>query len=132
MNDDNCAGILVIDDDDDLRDTIIASLQIGGYQVAGARHGKEALAHLRNEAPLPCVILLDIMMPVMDGHAFRVEQLLDPRLCGIPIVVVTANADLSATDERLKTVGALRKPVTLKQLFAVAKHHCGEPTARGA
>jgi CheY-like chemotaxis protein len=127
MNESTCAGILVIDDDDDIRNTIIQSFGDEGYRVFGARHGKEALEKLRNGAPLPCVILLDIMMPIMDGRAFRAEQLLDPRLCEIPIVVVTANANLHEMENELKTSGALRKPVSLKQLFKVAELHCGKP-----
>jgi CheY-like chemotaxis protein len=122
------AGILVVDDDDDIRDTIVQCFTDEGYQASGARHGKEALEQLRDGAALPCVILLDIMMPVMDGRAFRAEQLLDPQLCGIPIVVVTANANLGEMEAELKTSGALRKPVSLKQLFQLAEQYCGAPT----
>lgn len=131
MSEITCSGILVVDDDDDIRDTIIQCFGDEGYEAAGARHGQEALDKLRSGASLPCMILLDIMMPVMDGRAFRAEQLRDPRLCDIPIVVVTANANLGEVEAELKTAGALRKPVSLKQLFKVAEAHCGKPTGPG-
>lgn len=125
-----CSGVLVVDDDDDVRETIIQCFVDEGYRVLGARHGGEALDKLRDGTSLPCVILLDIMMPVMDGRAFRAEQLRDPRLCDIPIVVITANANLSEMESELKTTGALRKPVSLKVLFGVAERHCGAPSPR--
>ena len=125
MNDPPRAGILVVDDDDDVRDTIVQCFGAEGYHAFGARNGQDALDQLRTRSPLPCVILLDIMMPVMDGRAFRAAQLLDPRLCDIPIVIVTANANLGEMETELETSGALRKPVSLKQLLRVAKLHCG-------
>ena len=127
MSEKTSEGILVVDDDDDVRDTIVQCFTDEGYQVSGARHGQEALEKLRDGSTLPCVILLDIMMPVMDGRAFRAAQLLDPRLCDIPIVVVTANANLGEMEAELKTSGALRKPVSLKQLFKIAEQYCGAP-----
>jgi CheY-like chemotaxis protein len=117
----------VVDDDDDTRDVIIEMFGDDGYRVSGARDGKEALEKLRDGTPFPCVILLDIMMPVMDGRVFRAEQLLDPRLCEIPVVVITANANLDEMEHELKTSGALRKPVSMQQLFKVAERYCGKP-----
>jgi CheY-like chemotaxis protein len=127
MNESTCAGILVVDD---VRETIRESFSDQGYLASGARHGRDALDQLRDATRLPCVILLDIMMPVMDGRAFRAEQLLDPRLRGIPIVVVTANANLRQMEIELETSGAMRKPVSLKQLFKVAELHCGKPESK--
>lgn len=123
-----CTGIFVVDDDDDVRDTFIQTLTDEGYPAFGAANGKEALGKLRDGAPLPCVILLDMMMPVMDGRAFRAEQLQDGLLSNIPVVVLTAHADIRGVERDLRT-GVLRKPISLAQLFEIAATHCGKPTS---
>src|SRR4051794_28574938 len=82
--------ILVVDDDPDLRDTLGQILEDEGYSVAAASNGREALAYLR-ERPAPSLILLDLMMPVMDGWQFRSEQRLDSVLAKIPVLVISAS-----------------------------------------
>jgi CheY-like chemotaxis protein len=82
------ATILVDDDDDDIRE-VLAVLDEAGFRVMTAAHGREALEHLR-EDPQPDVILLDLMMPEMDGYQFRAEQQRDPALRAIPTLIVTA------------------------------------------
>lgn len=126
-----CSGILVVEDDDDIRDAIVDILVDEGYPACGAVHGEAALAWLRGPSPRPCLILLDIMMPVMDGRAFRVLQLLDPVLRSIPIVVLTAHANICEIEKELEASGAFRKPLTLEELFAVAERHCGKPGQPG-
>ena len=69
-----CGGILVVDDDPDIRDSLREVLEDEGYEVACVGNGREALDHLKTANPRPCVILLDLMMPVMDGWQFRKEQ----------------------------------------------------------
>jgi CheY-like chemotaxis protein len=125
MTDQTRSGILIVEDDDDTRSTMVQLFGDRGYTASGARHGKEALEQLRSGAALPAVIFLDIMMPVMDGRAFRAEQLLDPKLRDIPVVVVTANANLAEMERELQTSHTLRKPVTVKQLVKVAEQYCG-------
>src|SRR5579862_4602951 len=68
-----CSGILIVDDDPDIRDSLKEVLEDEGYEVNGVANGREALDYLR-KSPRPCVILLDLMMPVMDGWQFRREQ----------------------------------------------------------
>ena len=68
-----CSGILIVDDDPDIRDSLKEVLEDEGYEVNGVANGREALDYLR-KSPRPCVILLDLMMPVMDGWQFRKEQ----------------------------------------------------------
>lgn len=82
--------VLVVDDEDEIRQLVADILEDEGYQVIGARNGLEALTYLQNAADLPCLILLDLMMPVMDGQRFRSEQQHDVRLRDIPVVVFSA------------------------------------------
>src|SRR3569832_407091 len=85
-------SILIVDDDVDIRVTISLILEDEGYAVASAANGEEALRYLRSH-PSPSLILLDLMMPGMDGVEFRAEQQRDAQLSGIPVVVVTASGN---------------------------------------
>jgi CheY-like chemotaxis protein len=122
--------VLVIEDDRDIREIVMETLADEGYRTVAASNGREALAHLRSGAPLPGVILLDIMMPIMDGRTFRARQLEDPVLASIPVVVMTADADVAAIAIELRAALHLKKPVSLEQLFAVARQFCGQPSVR--
>ena len=102
--------ILVVDDDEDIRDSIQQALEDNGYRVVTARNGFEALNLLR-AGERPSVILLDVMMPVMDGATFREEQRRDPELGAIPVVAFSAYADLSDAVGRLNAEAHLTKPV---------------------
>jgi CheY-like chemotaxis protein len=117
-----CSGILLVDDDADIVKVVVQVLMDEGYTVSAARNGQEALDTLRAtwDRP-PCVILLDLMMPVMDGRAFRAEQLRDPVLAGIPVVVLTADGDALLKAEKLGVAGALTKPVDLEQLLSAVR-----------
>jgi CheY-like chemotaxis protein len=102
--------ILIVEDDIDLREALGRLLVRDGYNVSCAAHGGAALEYLRSGLARPCVILLDLMMPIMDGRAFRQEQMQDPALCKIPVVLVTAGgrsaaAGIPAADILLKPVG---------------------------
>jgi CheY-like chemotaxis protein len=81
--------ILIVDDDADVRAAIAEILTEAGYEVSCAANGAEALAQLASPQP-PKAILLDLMMPVMDGWTFRLRQRMDPRLAAIPTVVISA------------------------------------------
>jgi CheY-like chemotaxis protein len=83
------ATVLVVEDDSDLREMMVQWLGMLGYRVRAAKHGAEAMDALRGGLR-PRVIILDLMMPVMDGWEFRREQLRDPRLRHIPVVITTA------------------------------------------
>lgn len=117
--------ILVVEDDVDARDAMIALLQMKGYRAVPAGNGKEALDYL-SRAPIPDLIILDLWMPVMDGWQFRTEQIKDPRLKEIPVVVVTAlsdQADVNADE-------VIIKPVDVDRLLTAVGHYCRrEPTA---
>jgi CheY-like chemotaxis protein len=115
------ATVLVVEDDDDFRAMVQTLLEIEGYVVQAARHGLEALDRLR-ERP-PCAILLDLMMPVMDGFEFRRRQLAQPEpVRSIPVICVTA------IDVEAETLGipCLRKPVNPDELLELVRAHCPE------
>jgi CheY-like chemotaxis protein len=86
-----CGGVMVIEDDEDLRAMVVQFLGVSGFEAVGFRDGSEALAALRRHAAAPAVILLDLEMPRMTGWEFRREQLRDPRLARIPVVVASAS-----------------------------------------
>jgi CheY-like chemotaxis protein len=109
---DHRCTVLVVDDDADIRDLLRVALTADGYHVAGAPNGREALHYLRSHAET-CMIVLDLVLPVMDGAQFRRAQLQDRSLAWIPIIVVSALVD---ADRRARELGArhvLRKPLDL-------------------
>ena len=111
-------SILLVDDDADLRESIEDALQEEGYRVTSAANGKEALSLLKDGKVRPDLILLDIMMPEMDGWAFRAEQRKDPELAPIPVVVFTAYGSPKDAAEQLQAAGFLRKPLRLDELLS--------------
>ena len=106
-------SILVIEDDDAVRETIAEALAEEGLSVRCAAHGLNAL-HLLRSGLRPDVILLDLMMPVMDGWEFRDEQSRDPGLASIPVVVVTAAYSL---ERPIRAQAIVRKPFHLDDLL---------------
>ncbi|HKQ71254.1 MAG TPA: response regulator [Polyangiaceae bacterium] len=109
-------SILLVDDDRDVSEALSTVLIDEGYDVATAYNGHEALAYLKSHTPLPRLILLDVMMPVMDGYEFRIEQRRDPALADIPVLVLTAGS----MGERIAELGVaahLRKPIDLERLL---------------
>src|SRR5881392_3915466 len=93
--------VLVVEDDEDIRDSLVEFLGDEGYEARGAGNGREALSLLAAIAPPPCLIILDLMMPVMDGRTFREEQLRRPDVADIPVIVISAYRDLAAQTEGL-------------------------------
>jgi len=121
--------VLVVDDDADIRDSIGDILELRGYRVARASNGREALDHLR-AGPRPCVILLDLMMPVLNGWEFRAVQTKDEQLRSVPVVVISGDG---STDQKAASIGVdeyLRKPLELSAILDVVRRHCGTHAAR--
>lgn len=112
--------ILVVEDDNDIREALMGVLSDEGYPVLGAADGRQALDRLRDGAR-PSLILLDLMMPFMNGWQFRAEQKLDAALSDIPVVVISADANVRQKAESLDAVGYLKKPVELEGLLDVVK-----------
>ena len=97
-------------------------LEDEGYEVACVGNGREALDHLKSANPQPCVILLDLMMPVMDGWQFRKEQKkLAPELANIPLVVITATGKRPVLVDAAELV---MKPLDLNRLFEAVERYC--------
>ena len=115
-------SILVIDDDEAVRDALAMVLADDGYPVTTAVNGLEALRYLRTAEQKPDLILLDVMMPVMDGYQFRAEQQSDPALASIPVLVLTAGAADPHLLE-MKANSYIRKPINLTTLLAVVEEH---------
>lgn len=115
-----CRSILVVEDESSIRETLRFALEMEGYTVFTASNGQEGIDLLAT-IPKPCMILLDLMMPVMDGWGFVEAIEKDLLLTSIPVVVVTAFSD------KLKTVKArdvIKKPVDLDALSKVAQQWC--------
>ena len=119
--------ILVIEDNDDIRDAVAESLEDAGYGVLLAANGAIAIGALRESDDLPCLILLDLMMPVMDGAQFLEEMRRDPRLSALRVVVITADGSSVTKAAALGTHGGLRKPVQLNELLSTVSKYCQHP-----
>jgi CheY-like chemotaxis protein len=116
--------VLVIEDDIDIRESLMDFLEDNGYATVGAVHGQEALQKLGGSDLRPCMILLDLMMPVMDGRTFREQQLQQPGLSEIPVIIVSASKEAEQTAKDLHTAGHLPKPLDLKELLQIVRNHC--------
>ncbi len=116
--------ILIVEDDPDIREGLAQVLEGAGYPVLEAADGAEGLALLRSGAQ-PALILLDLMMPVMDGWDFRRAQRKDPALAAIPVVVVSGVADVREESALLEPDDYMVKPVRANALLAVVARHAG-------
>ncbi len=106
------ATVMVVEDDALIREMVMQLLAGEGFDAVGASNGEEALRRLRQDRLMPSLILLDLMMPVMNGWQFRAQQLEDPALAGIPVVV------MSATDDPgLPAAARLGKPFRIEALL---------------
>jgi DNA-binding response OmpR family regulator len=110
------APVLIIEDDPDLRDALGALLSGEGYQVATAADGREGLDRL-GAPPRPGLVLLDLMLPHMDGFEFRVRQLEDPELATIPVIVFSGGGDVEQKVARLGVAASLMKPLDFGTLL---------------
>jgi CheY-like chemotaxis protein len=108
-------SVLVIDDDADVRELLRVALTAEDYEVAGVGNGRAAMNHLRSHADT-CIILLDLMLPVMDGTHFRTAQLHDRSLAWIPVILMSGVPD---SDRHARELGArrlVRKPLDLDEV----------------
>lgn len=115
--------LLVVDDDADLREAISDVLRDAGYEVQVASNGRHALEVLGRSQPLPALVLLDMMMPVLDGAGFLTEVKAHPVWKDIPVVVFSASAGVNHTYSNLGANGWVRKPVDLEVLLEVVSTH---------
>jgi len=113
--------VLVVDDDEAIRESLCEILVDEGHRAFGVSHGREALEFLRTSGR-PCLILLDLMMPVMDGAAFRAAQLADPGLRSIPVALITAAGPQVAAG--VQTEALLPKPLRIESVLSVVERFC--------
>jgi CheY-like chemotaxis protein len=115
------AAVLLVEDNDDVREMMALALQLAGHDVLVASNGREALDKL-NDRPRPCVILLDLMMPVMNGWEFREALGREPALRDVPVVVVSAlNKEMA---DGAGASGYLPKPIDIDRMLEIVAEHC--------
>jgi CheY-like chemotaxis protein len=114
--------ILLVEDDPDNRLMLSTVLEWEGHSVMTAANGMEAfnMARLHH----PCLILLDLMMPVMTGEEFRNAQIADASIERIPVIVLSARHDAAQIAKRMKVAGCLSKPVDFDALTRLVKEKC--------
>jgi CheY-like chemotaxis protein len=115
--------VLVVEDNSATRESIVLLLETAGFEADGVANGREALRALRGGYDA-CIILLDLMMPVMDGWEFRFAQRNDPSLADIPVVLLTATVDPASEARRLDAIAAFQKPLDVDALLDVVARHC--------
>ncbi|MCA1664401.1 MAG: response regulator [Myxococcales bacterium] len=115
--------VLLVEDDEDIRASIAEILRDEGFVIVAAADGDDALRYLRGATEVPRLILLDLMMPVMDGWAFRAEQLADERLAKIPVVILSAATDVRRHAAQLRVDEYLIKPLDVPLLLNAIERH---------
>lgn len=118
-----CQTILVVEDDMEIRNALVQTLELEGYSVRSAQDGKEGLAML-GAIEGPCLILLDLMMPVMNGLEFLQARKENSAIATIPVVVVSAFSE-KAKLAREESQGFIKKPINIDQLLSFVKRFCG-------
>jgi CheY-like chemotaxis protein len=124
--------ILIVDDDSSIREMLRLFLELKGYTVSSAINGQDALDHLGRSAELPQLILLDLMMPVMSGAEFRAAQRQTPTLTGIPVALISADANLRDSAPVLNANAYLPKPIDFDLLLTTVERFCGKSRMQGA
>jgi CheY-like chemotaxis protein len=114
-------SVLIVDDDEDIRDTLKELCEDEGYDVATAANGAEAMHHLEGTI-LPCVVILDLIMPVMTGNAVFAQMQQDPRLVKVPVIVSTSDPSRAPSG-----VLIMKKPIDLDRLLGAIRRYCGPP-----
>jgi CheY-like chemotaxis protein len=115
-------SILIVEDDEDIRAAMAELLESEGFEVAVASNGQEGLEVL-SQIRAPCLVLLDLMMPVMNGEDFLRHVRKDPAMDGVPVIIVTASGRTPLPG----TQGILKKPFEISDLFTTVAAHCPTP-----
>jgi CheY-like chemotaxis protein len=113
--------ILIVEDDADLREMMAQLLTLEGFRASTVANGREALEYL-NQGDKPDVILLDLMMPVMDGWEFRRQQQANADLSKVPVIVLSALDQTRAAD--VNAVAFLKKPLDFDRLLELVRQYC--------
>jgi CheY-like chemotaxis protein len=119
-------AILIVDDDHDVRAALSEMLEEEGFSVEGAPNGRVALARLKEAHIHPALILLDLMMPGMDGWDFRNEQMRDPALAAVPVVIVSASGfSRESIRTQFHAAAYIEKPIERSELLGVIRDLVG-------
>jgi CheY-like chemotaxis protein len=122
------AEFLIVDDDQDIRETLAIVLELHGHTVATASNGYEALQMLREATSYPRMIFLDLRMPVMNGWQFLEELVQLPQCAGIPVVVITADrSTVSRTHDGI--AGFLLKPIAVSDIITAIDRYAHRSNA---
>jgi CheY-like chemotaxis protein len=119
--------VMVIEDDPDCLEAVCDVLRYQGYDVVAVRHGGDALRYLDANPP-PDLILVDLMMPVMDGVQFLDEQRAHPTLSKVPVALLSAERHLDDRAKALGAAGSIAKPVDYDGLVSTVRKLAGDPT----
>lgn len=127
----SCKPILVVEDDEDIIIQIVQALEVEGYKVMIAENGKVALQVLKDLTPseLPGCMILDLMMPEMDGKTLMdiMKRDYEERWRGIHVVIATAKGSPTSPEKAPNAVHRIQKPFELDELYSVVERHCGKP-----
>ena len=113
--------VLVVEDEEEARTSLVQILEFEGFKVFGFSNGAEALGYLE-QSEQPCLIVMDIRMPIMDGNQLRSALLQNPRLAKIPVIVVTAMEPSTTTG--LSALRVFKKPLDVDALLSVVRKNC--------
>lgn len=117
-------SILIVDDDFGIRESLSQLLEDEGFQVTAVADGEEALNLLLRNPKQPCLILLDLMMPGVNGWEFRRQQKRNPMLASIPVALISADSNLKAQAAALEADDYINKPIDLDVFFQVVERYC--------
>lgn len=120
----NRKTVMIVEDDDATRDALTTLLEDENYRVLQASNGAEALRILSADPSSCRIICLDLMMPVMNGWDFRRQQRRTSGLADIPVVLMSAGAQLAIASEDLGAAAYVTKPVVVSDLLAIVRRHC--------
>lgn len=115
--------VLVVEDNAEIREVLEEMMRANGVVVESAGDGAQGWERVRRE-PHPCLILLDLKMPVMDGIEFLKRRNSDPEAARIPVIMLTGSAELEGRQEELNFQGFVKKPFDPDALFQVVRQHC--------
>lgn len=121
-------AVLVVDDEDDVREALAALIERWGFEVVTAGSGREALETLPRLRPR--LVLLDLTMPDINGWSVRAAMLADPSLASIPVVLLSGVADAPLQSKVLQTEDLLTKPIDVEKLRELLSAHLGRPAPR--
>lgn len=118
--------ILIVDDDEDIRETLSDALSFEGYETVTTNNGLQALDYLKNSDSLPGLIILDLMMPVMDGSKFLeiINSEYKDSFATIPLILATAKGSHTNVSNAEFAHERIKKPIELDDLYTIVNKYC--------